>query len=474
MPNLHTLILEYPAAELLPDGNSSPLLEPPTLLQQREAPPKDLTMAGIHDTTFFARLPVQPLNPFAVAPVANTHNGLLSAIEAAVTMPGRTKLQMVSFRDPGGTGDSLHRFRLHTELPGARTSYQDFQLDDSQWCSLLKHSRTTWIRLLNHLIQRMSARAYYHVRSQLIKAYGEEAADAEEAAWAGEWHSQPSRSAQELLFARLFPEEAEGAQSLLDGGDRTLLMTPACGHQTMVRKISLLALDGRACSMFACPVCDERVLQPVDDNELLLRSICMRAQTFTANNASWMTLDQDIEDNSDYIWVPAISIMCALNGALGSLKAEMLISPPEMSFIGLIETKLVFAELEEKFGDGDQLVTGSVSGLWDELTDSMSALLENKLPAAALEDGALPPGWIEDIGRMTTRTMRLVSDRQCTICNPRHAGLHKHGDKFFVGVLSTYDYTQATDDDGVGVEEEAEAVTSMDELSRLMGGTELG
>lgn len=467
--SLHTLNLEFPVPGLLPDDVSAPYLESPALVNQREPPPKDASNAGIYDTAFFARLPVQPRNPFAVTPARNSHAALLAVVDAASATPGTTHLEMVSFQAPD-TGSVMHRLRLRTELVGASTPALDFEFDDERWRQLLQHgNRVVWIRLLNNIVRRGTARAYYHVRARLFETYGEEVANAEEAVWSASWSSQRPRSIKELLFARLLPGDA--GQSLAAGGDRTLMVKPPCGHESMLRKISVVGLMNEACLTFACPLYGERVLQSDDDNELGLRNVCLRAQAFLANNGAWTDMDQEIGEEREALHLPATAIMCALSGALGSLRLPALISPPEMSFIGLEETGLVFAEVEDTFGEGDWTITSTARELFDSLIGLASNALESRYSSSEMVDAALPLGWEANLRRWFTRAVRLVSDRGCERDGRKHAGLHMHRGEFRCGVKDMREYDDATNDNDT--QAEGEPVMSMDELTKLMTGSNI-
>lgn len=344
-------------------------------------------------------------------------------------------MEMVSYTD-SSTGTIFHRFKLQAQLEGAPTPTQDFQLADQEWSELLKHeNRVAWIRLLNNIVRRVSVRAYYHVRNHLIGGYGITVANSEEAEWAGQWNAQPSRNIKELLFARLRSEETNAGPNLLPGGDRSLLITPPCGHHSMLRKISLVALTADACQTFCCPVCGARVLQPADESELCLRNVCLRAQAFVDNYSGWTELDDDITEERQNLDLPALAVMCALSGALASQKLPSLISPPEMSFIGLQETKLVFAEIEETFGEGEWTVTGTPKGLFDGLIGLARIAIAELVDSPALSEETLPPGWSQNIRLWLTRAVRLVFDRGCTINDPQHAGLHLHDGELHCGVL---------------------------------------
>ncbi|KAK4547785.1 hypothetical protein LTR36_000743 [Oleoguttula mirabilis] len=465
----HTILLKYPVLELLPVGVAQPHLEPPALLQRRVAPPKESDMAGIHDTTFFARLEIQPRNPFALTPVKDSHAGLLAAIDAASTMVGTTTLEMVSYFAPNG-GHRVHRIRLVSRLQAATTTPQDFELTDQELNELLKHKYRAWIRLLNSIVRRISARAYYHVRERLVEACGEKVAASEEAAWIGLWQTRPPRSIQTLLRARLCPEQS-GFESNLGDGTGSVLITPPCGHQSMLRKISLVALTAKGCRTFECPACGERVLQPEDDNELGLRNVCLRAQAFVENYSAWTDLDEGITVEQQQIKLPALAVMCAISGALASMKLPILISPPELSFIGLRETSLVFAEIEETFGEGQWTVTGTPKEIFDGLVGLARNAIPKHLDVEPTSEDALPPGWTQNMERWFHRACFLVGERGCEMDDPQHAGLHLHDGDLYCGVLDADEYDNAMQDERL--DDDDRRVTSMDELTKLLNGSKL-
>ncbi|KAK5128457.1 hypothetical protein LTR85_003125 [Meristemomyces frigidus] len=380
-------------------------------------------------------------------------------------------MEAVSFLN-AETGGISYRFRLRTDLQGAATPVQEFELADQQWNELLKHQyRDTWIRLLNHMVQRMSARAYYHVRDQLNEAYGETVANSEEAGWAGLWNAQPPRSIKHLLVARLCPEHTGADSDILDDGNGSILVTPPCGHQSMLRKISLVALTAEARQTYGCPACGARVLQSDDDSELGLRNVCLRAEAFVENYNAWTDLDESITVEVQQVEVSALAVFCAISGALASQKLPALISPPELSFIGLRETQLLFAELEETFGEGEWTFTGSSKELFDGLISLARTAIAGLTDSAAASEDTLPPNWSQNVERWFNRTTQLLFDRGCRATDPHHAGLHLHDGDLHCGLLGADEYENAMADDRP--EEHSQKVTCMDELTQLLNDSKL-
>ncbi|KAK5129713.1 hypothetical protein LTR08_002957 [Meristemomyces frigidus] len=468
---LHTLILSFPVAEMMQTGVAHPHLEPPTYVEQREAPPETPSTAGIHDPHFFARLTVQPRNAAKLRNVQSGHHGLLTAVAAACEAPGTSTLEVVSYVDPRFKV-LVYDFRLRTWLQDGPGPAELHRIIGPRWAALLRiEGQVAWIRLLNNLVRRASARAYYHVREQLVLAYGEQGANAEEAAWKIPWHASPSRSVQDLLMARLCAGHGNAGPSLLAGGG-SLVTTPPCGHRSTVRKIGLLALTSEGSASYSCAFCGARALQEADDDELGVRDVVLGAQAFVENYGPWVDLDGEIAEAGHVVeLLTASAMMCALRGTLASFELPVLISPPELSFIGLHETQVVLAGLEVAFGEGYQIVCCTPRELYDNLLSvAQSALWQSTGSPAPLSEATLPPGWTANIKRWFTLAVRLVSDRQCDVQDTLHAGLHLHDGDFYLGVLDVNAYAQMEDDE---MEHDGGGVTSMDDLSQMLNGSSL-
>ena len=268
---------------------------------------------------------------------------------------------------------------------------------------------------------------------------------------------------------RLSCDDDSVGPSLLPGN---LVITLPCGHRSMVRRVTLNALTAQDCSCYSCSVCGERALQPADDNELILENLVRRSRAFIGRYGVWVNLDRDIEEEGDPINLPTASaMMCAISGALASFTLPALISPPDLSFIAMQETKIVFAEVEKSFGDGLWAVSSTPKQLHNDLLHLVQKALSASMESSGeLDEAALPPGWNANTRRWFTLAVRLVSGRQCAIQETQHAGLHLHDSGLFCGILDIDEYARM-EDNGMG--DDDGRVTSMDELSKLMNGTSL-
>ena len=466
--DLHTITLQYPAADLLPSDINALHLRAPALQEIRQPPPSIPILSGVQDTSFFLSLAVRPPNPFALplAPDLTTVAGMLSTVDAAMATRGRTTLQAVSIKGTNN-GSIIHKFRLQTDLPNGKTPAVDFTFDDQEFAKLSARRDLAWVSLLNHLIERRSAKAYYHVRSQLVVAYGEEAANTEEASWESTWHSSPTRDARQLLYARLFPDQEANP---LPRGDKTLLAQFPCGHESLMRKIQLDALPNSECATCSCPSCGASVLQPEDFKELTFRAMCTRAENFVEAAVLWAQIDRSIQGSKDVVEVSGSALLCAISGALSSLRSMPFISPAETSFQHLRETQIVFSELEDILAGDDDIIVNTAGDLFETMLSTSVQALQESLPEQALTGLSLPPGFTEQLKTMLRRAIILACDRRCTQARPGHQGLHAHNGAFCLGVLAAESYeTVNWEDDGT----DEEGVVTMDKLTELLNGSSL-
>lgn len=61
---------------------------------------------------------------------------------------------------------------------------QDFELMVAEWEELMGYAdHRSWIGVLKHLVERASAKAFYHARQRLVAKLGRDVADEEERLW---------------------------------------------------------------------------------------------------------------------------------------------------------------------------------------------------------------------------------------------------------------------------------------------------
>ncbi|KAK3070235.1 hypothetical protein LTR53_010808 [Teratosphaeriaceae sp. CCFEE 6253] len=453
--SVHILEFEYPVQVLLPDGAILHLPQP-SQLAQRERPPTDQRNAGVYEISMFAMVPVQPKNPFAVKPAKDTGGDLVASVEAAACDPGITAIEIVSFSGPSD-GPITYRIRLQ--------SRGDFELGESEWAKLRTlESRLAWVRVLSNLVNRRSARSYYHVRQLLQTSFGAQSVIADQKSWSTTWDTQPPRSANDLLLARLGLIDAKNSY-----GPATSKLP--CGHTSIVRKISIDALLDSASSRYTCMVCSERVLQAKDDVELMLRTQRRRARMFASSNVdTWLAMKSHINEHEPSIRVSAESLLCALSASLNSLRAPAFIALVEMAFAGFPETRAVFNAFEDTFGNQSWVKEVKPDVLYEVLIE-LAESARPSIDGPTVADSVLPEAWYQDFSRWLIRAVRLLTDCGCTKLHSRHEGVHRHGNVVRIGLQ---DPTDDTFDDADGMDEESDGVVvSMAELAGLMGDASL-
>jgi hypothetical protein len=224
----HELRIEYPVLDLLPAEESvTPLLKPPSFNGYREKPDPSEYHLPISGTDFIIRLPLS--DEMASMPPNVVFATLMNLLKA----PGRSLLQIATYSDPED-GDH-YRFRLLTEHNGQFQTIAESELSAIEWSAErlpLRHE--TWMRLISHLIHRISYRAYFHVHERLkhYRWYLKQIEDER-------WNFKDSFDAKRFFAAHLlvvtgdyrgFPyAERITAQDLESEGECLFLLR--CGHE---------------------------------------------------------------------------------------------------------------------------------------------------------------------------------------------------------------------------------------------------
>ena len=197
--NSHVLEIEFP--------DETPLLEPPTNVQTREAPPHDQRRLGITQSACYLCHKITEFgpNPLRGEAYDSTSRRKLAFFAHLAYGPARSLLRAVAFHDARRNRNAMRlSFCVwYGDIDGCgRESYTyDVEVLQSRWDGLVRGagesesenslaglgSNTRWIPALDELVTRSSDRAYYHVRNRLVADHGEEAAGEEEASWVEEW-----------------------------------------------------------------------------------------------------------------------------------------------------------------------------------------------------------------------------------------------------------------------------------------------
>jgi hypothetical protein len=157
----HDLQIEYPILDLLPvEETVTPLLKPPAFSGYREKPHRSEYHLPLSGTDFIIRLSLQ--SKMLLTPLNEVFTTLLTLLAA----PGRSLLQIVTHSDPED-GDH-YRFRLLTKVNGHFKTVAESELSGMEWeAERTSLRREKWMRLITHLLIRLSNRAYFHVHERL-------------------------------------------------------------------------------------------------------------------------------------------------------------------------------------------------------------------------------------------------------------------------------------------------------------------
>lgn len=182
----HFLEIRFPVRDLLPN-DTDPVLDPPTNLAMREAPPVDQRRMGISQSlcmlVFDSHIAALPHGE-----AFNTSAPIDSVSEILAYGPGKSLLDAVVFHD---TDQKQHVLRLSFQIAllqnHEHAQVYTFSMPIGKWTRVVEEQDFPWILALDELITRSSPRAYYHVRNRLASDFGQENAVAEEAGWSARW-----------------------------------------------------------------------------------------------------------------------------------------------------------------------------------------------------------------------------------------------------------------------------------------------
>ena len=324
--NYHELQIEYPVLDLLPVKESvTPLLKPPSFSGYREKPDPSQYHLPLSGTDFIVRLPLTDEMP-STAP-----NQVFTTLMKLLAAPGRSLLQIASYSDPE---DGHHyRFRLLTEHNGQFQSIAESELESitftTERCSL-RHE--TWMRLISHLIHRISDRAYFHVHERLkhYRWYTKQIAEEQ-------WNFKDSFDPKRFFAAHLHVvtgldlgeryAEAVIAQDLEGEGEGPFLLP--CGHEQDMSIGDLRTSSIRECLLFKCDHCGERLARSGDAWRywLLAHRQRMRRARFSVRELVWKRIADEFPIGDQPVSVHSSVLYKALQYAADSAMPPESTSP---------------------------------------------------------------------------------------------------------------------------------------------------
>lgn len=434
-PPGHILAFEFPAVDLLPP-NTHVRIGKPFNIEHRRRPDANSLHPDL-GTEFFTILQPENTRPSSSPLDHEGSDRLIQAINSLRDIPGSTRLRVVIFNTKNtSSADSLIvRFQLQTSTSGpfgSASTKQEFELEEGGWFSLLFNLHAEpWVDLLHHLINRASERAYFEVRSKLLEAYGAEVVAAEERRREEMWFSLPPRCVEKLFFNCLRPVSGEDQDALTaTSGDRWVNVKLPCGHETLVRKIEIVALTAEACLTQQCPTCSERIMSGSDDEEISLGAECKRVEEYRVTNKMWRSLDDEGFISSKAIHIfNARSVLEVLDLALNSFNAPRSICPPSLIPVNLYSpaTRTIMQHFGSVYGRCCAAeVRISPSEMFDEL---YSLAIETETGIGIVGAIAMPPGWEQFLLRWIIRAINFLIERRCWGDGGEgHEGIHGHAD----------------------------------------------
>lgn len=320
--NYHELQIEYPVLDLLPiEGSVTPLLKSPSFSGYREKPNPSEYRLPLSGTDFIVRLPLTNEMPSMVL------NRVFTTFMRLLAAPGRSLLQFASYSDPE---DGQHyRFRLLTEHNGQFQTIAESELDRATFTTercALRHE--TCMRLISHLIHKISNRAYFHVHERL-KHYRWYTNQIAEEQWNFKDSFDPKRffaaHLQVVTGLDLGKRYAEAVvEHDLKGEGECIFVFPY-GHEQDLTIQELRTSSIRECLLFGCSHCGERLARSGDQWRywLLAHRQTVRRARFSVRELVWKRVADEFPVGDQQVTVSSTVLYKALQYAADS------VMPPE-------------------------------------------------------------------------------------------------------------------------------------------------
>jgi hypothetical protein len=261
------------------------MLKPPSFSGYREKPDASEYHLPLSGTDFIVRLPLTNKMP------STPPNKVFATLMQLLATPGRSLLQIATYSDPED-GDH-YRLRLLTEHNGQFQTVAESELSAINWTAEripLRHE--IWMRLISHLLHRISYRAYFQVHERLkhYRWYAKQIA-------AEEWNYKDSFDPKRFLASHLHIvtgydagkkyAEAVIPQDLEGEGEYTF--TLPCGHEQDMFIEDLGSLSIGECLHVGCELCGERFARSGDEWRywLLAHRQRLRRARFSVRELVW-------------------------------------------------------------------------------------------------------------------------------------------------------------------------------------------
>ncbi|GAB7324070.1 hypothetical protein MBLNU13_g07462t1 [Cladosporium sp. NU13] len=280
----------------------------------------------------------------------------------------------------------------HLPLSGTEFFFQviaESELSGIPWaaeCSPLR--REPWMRLVLHLLHRISNRAYSHIYERLkhYRCYTKQIAEEQ-------WNFKDSFNPKRFFAAHLHivvgtdlgERYAEAAiEQDLEGEGEGIFLLP-CGHEQVMSILELRTASIRDCLLFACGHCFERLARRADNwrHWLLAHRQVLRCARFSVRELVWKQIAEEFPIGNQQVTVSSTVLYKALQYAADSVV-------PQGGFWSQLQ-----GEYEQR-----RTSAGILSGLEDKLDRAVGRALSSghatQLAGISGYDGREPPTVFEN------------------------------------------------------------------------------
>ncbi|KAK4547782.1 hypothetical protein LTR36_000740 [Oleoguttula mirabilis] len=422
--DMAALASHFRPVELLPP-DTAPVVDEPQDYQVREEPDASTLESDAHELDFFRLIPVEHSVSPAQAPNDPEGPSISAAISRLAAAPGTSTLDVVPFERDYQT---WYRFRLTTswKLAGEDVEeIREFELGPLEWALHQEFGKEEpWMRLLTHLMQRASDRAYFHVLQRMLPYDPNFARDEE--LWVA-WDSQPLFTAKVRLCGKLKLKRCD-----LDGGfyyqdsvgdpeewlpARVLVLKFPCGHSHEMPVPLLNDLTEAQALMLGChlPDCGDYVL---DEEDVRLVELCGERQEralFSSLQDMLGGFDAEVVDGSTVVTIKAAAVLDALHVALISLQLPKAVSPAALCPNSLPEMDGVLAAFRQALSGGGDGTAADVVATPREMYERLGYIALTALrgsaagaTTAAAASPVMRPRFEAFLRRLVTRAVQYA------------------------------------------------------------------
>ncbi|KAK4553609.1 hypothetical protein LTR86_009405 [Recurvomyces mirabilis] len=371
----HEISFNFPVTELLPPG-VKPHLKLPRDLSYREMPDVSAYLPDPDDLDFFHRLPVSSTISMNGVPRDPHPRCLIASMERLGANQGSSTFDIVGYYEDRVI---VHRIRLTTiwKLSGGEvTEVKEFTIDKDELGALFVLTiDEPWMRLLQHLLERASARAYFHVLDRLLK-YERMFPEHEERQWRDAWAppDQYISTAKETFCNHFIRRgvDADGNEiklplkSLENLREHAVVWVrpPTCRHKIHIEIASLWhATDGGVLMLaYDEPGCSALCFSEHERKKIELGFKKRRRRQFLAEQRWWALFDFCTEDRYALVEVGDAQMLQALGIALPYMRVPEAVMPGVMSLVDSIAIRAAVAEFEREFGGVQDLAKTKLLG----------------------------------------------------------------------------------------------------------------